>query len=356
LDEVMHIPLDYFSYAKALTLHQSLDELLVAAGVRARETRAMRRVMTTTCVDFPTILSDLWAFVVKPVLDGLAFTVSISRLSFVLADLMIFRKSFCAEDPPRIWWCATGPLAFLPIHAAGIYNDSAAGYNISDYVVSSYTPTLNALLNAAAYHERHSNFRGLLSVSQPNTPGQSALPNTTVELAEIQKQTHDFRVHVLEGPVALVESVVEGMKTHSWLHLACHAVQDVVEPTRSAFCLHDGHLELSTIITKSFPDADFAFLSACQTATGAEKLPEEAVHLAAGLMLAGYSGVIATMWSIMDKDAPVIAGQVYAELFSGVHPDSTKAALALHHAVKRLRQQGGDTAFWSWVPFIHVGI
>jgi len=115
-------------------------------------------------------------------------------------------------------------------------------------------------------------------------------------------------------------------------------------------------LELSAIITKSFPHADFAFLSACQTATGYEKLSEEAVHLAAGLILAGYCGVIATMWSILDKDAPVIAGHVYSELFSDAEPDSTRAALALHHAVKCLRQQVGDSAFLSWVPFIHVGI
>jgi len=160
----------------------------------------------------------------------------------------------------------------------------------------------------------------------------------------------------LEGSAALVESVVKGMETHSWIHLACHAVQDTVEPTKSAFFLHDGSLELSAIITKSFPHADFAFLSACQTATGYEKLSEEAVHLAAGLILAGYCGVIATMWSILDKDAPVIAGHVYSELFSDAEPDSTRAALALHHAVKCLRQQVGDSAFLSWVPFIHVGI
>jgi CHAT domain-containing protein len=146
------------------------------------------------------------------------------------------------------------------------------------------------------------------------------------------------------------------MEANSWVHLACHAVQDTVEPTKSAFCLHDGHLELSTIITKSFAFADFAFLSACQTATGDEKLSEEAVHLAAGLMLAGYRGVIATMWSIKDKDAPVVAGHVYSDLFNDAEPDSTKAALALHNAVKFLRKQQGDEDFLSWVPFIHVGI
>jgi CHAT domain-containing protein len=160
----------------------------------------------------------------------------------------------------------------------------------------------------------------------------------------------------LEGSEAVVESVLEGMDVHSWVHLACHGVQDTVEPTRSAFCLHDGPLELSTIITKSFPHADFAFLSACQTATGDEKLSEEAVHLAAGMMLAGYCGVIATMWSIQDDDAPVVAGHVYDQLFDNTEPDSSKAALALRHAVKSLRQQTGDSAFLSWVPFIHIGI
>lgn len=231
-----------------------------------------------------------------------------------------------------------------------------AGINTSNYVVSSYTPTLTALINATEDHENRRKFQGLLAVSQPNTPGQSALPNTTVELTRIQKRARDFRVHVLDGPAALVESVIKGMNANSWIHLACHAVQDTDEPTKSAFCLYDGHLDLSSIIAQSFPYADFAFLSACQTATGHEELSEEAVHLAAGLMLAGYHGVIATMWSIKDKDAPVIADHVYSDLFSDTKPDSTKAAIALHHAVRSLRKQVGDRDFVSWVPFIHVGV
>ena len=269
---------------------------------------------------------------------------------------MAYLKASHVTDPPHIWWCLTGPLAFLPIHAAGIYDKSAVGFNISDYVVSSYTPTLNALINATKDHKTRQKFQGLLVVSQPNTPGQAALPNTRLELAHIQNKAHNCSVQCLEGPAALVESVVKAMEVNSWVHLACHAVQVAKEPTKSALCLHDGSLQLSTIITKSFPYAELAFLSACQTATGDETLSEEAVHLAAGLMLAGYRSVIATMWSIRDKDAPVIAGCVYEKLFSGAEPDSLGAALALHHAVKLLRQQVGDSAFLSWVPFIHVGL
>ena len=192
---------------------------------------------------------------------------------------------------------------------------------------------------------------------QPNRPGQSALLNTKVEVTQIKQHAHGkFIVYPLERSVALVRSVIEGMESHSWVHLACHTVQIHVEPTKSAFCLHDGHLELSTIIMKQFSHADFAFLSACQTATRDEK---EAVHLAVGLLLAGYCGVIATMWSIKDEDAPVIMNHVYSKFFSDIESDSRKAALALHHATKCLcevKGDKGDFAYPSWVPFIHVGV
>jgi CHAT domain-containing protein len=102
-----------------------------------------------------------------------------------------------------------------------------------------------------------------------------------------------------------------------------------------------------------FPYADFTFLSACPT-TGDEMLSDEAVHMVAGLMLTGYQSVIAPMWAFMDKDAPVIVDRVYSELFSNTEPDNTKAALALHRAVKVLRQW--DSAFLFWMPFIHVGV
>jgi hypothetical protein len=85
--------------------------------------------------------------------------------------------------------------------------------------VSSYIPTLNALINAGEYYEtRRREFR-LLAVSQPNTPGYSKI--VTVELAQIQKRAGNFDVYPLEGAAALVGKVIDGMKQWSWVHLAC---------------------------------------------------------------------------------------------------------------------------------------
>ena len=81
LDEIVHIHLPDFSYAKAQGLHLHLNQLLSTAGVRVHNTdiRATKRATGTTSKHggFEFVLSNLWSSVVKPVLDGLAFTVSI---------------------------------------------------------------------------------------------------------------------------------------------------------------------------------------------------------------------------------------------------------------------------------------
>ncbi|KAJ7243504.1 hypothetical protein C8J57DRAFT_1366052 [Mycena rebaudengoi] len=75
------------------------------------------------------------------------------------------------------------------------------------------------------------------------------------------------------------------------------------------------------------------------------------------MLLAGYRGVIGTMWSIDDNDAPQIAGDVYAHLLKVSPPDPTGAAQALHLAVQILREQPGPKkSFLHWMPFIHFGV
>jgi CHAT domain-containing protein len=199
-------------------------------------------------------------------------------------------------------------------------------------------------------------FRGLLGISQSVTPGQRPLPNAEKELKCIQDLGSSLHMRSLSGELATIENVVEGMGKCSWVHFACHAVQNMYEPMESAFCLHDGHLTLTRVISNSFSHAEFAFLSACQTAAGDDGLPDEAIHLAAGMLAAGYRSVIGTMWSIRDNDVPLIAHEVYARLICGISPDSSRAAHALRHAVKVVREIRGESSFLSWVPFIHIGL
>ena len=162
---------------------------------------------------------------------------------------------------------------------------------------------------------------------------------------------------LVESSIGTVEEVLALMKDADWVHFACHGIQDARNPTRSGLCLADRRrLQLSDIIALSRPRGGLAFLSACQTATGDEDLSDEAIHIAAGMMFAGYGGVVGTMWSISDKLAPRVAKDVYKQLFrEGTWPDYREAARALQDAVGRLRSSS-DVSFVEWLPFIHVGL
>ena len=160
----------------------------------------------------------------------------------------------------------------------------------------------------------------------------------------------------MESSVGTVEEVLALMKDAEWVHFACHGVQDAANPIDSGLCLADQRrLKLSDIISVSRPRGGLAFLSACQTATGHKDLSDEAIHLAAGMLFVGYGGVVGTMWSISDRLAPLVAKDVYEQLFrSGTRPDYREAARALHDAVGRLRNR--NASFVEWLPFIHVGL
>ena len=84
------------------------------------------------------------------------------------------------------------------------------------------------------------------------------------------------------------------------------------------------------------------------------------------MLAAGYQGVVATMWSIKDKYGPDVAVDFYKNLLEGTLSsegksqllDSGAVAVALHHAISKIRQMLGDTeeALLTWVPYVHFGI
>ncbi|KAI0318801.1 CHAT domain-containing protein [Amylostereum chailletii] len=335
---VSRVPLDNFTEDKAKQLQKKLREILATSSFRARDARATSSYYSKSDNwAFRRMLAILWTDIVYPVLEAL-------KLNPISPG----------ETPPRLWWCPTGPLAFLPIHAAGLYDETGAGLKVFEYVVSSYTPTLMNLVDARRRRIQQnpsSPARAILAVSQPAT-----LPNTTVEIEAIKELVEPGTLRWLDDREATKHAVLTGMVSHNWIHLACHGKQDVQTPTQSALILADGSLPLIDIVKEHHECAAFAFLSACQTATGDEKLSDEAVHLAAGMLMAGYRSVIGTMWSVLDKDAPVVARGVYEHLLRSEEMDETDAANALHHATMSLREKVGEQAFLEWTPFIHLGV
>ena len=155
--------------------------------------------------------------------------------------------------------------------------------------------------------------------------------------------------------------MLAALNVRSCIHLACHGSQNTEDPTKSAFELYDQSLTLSTLMRTASDNVELAFLSACQTAVGDPKIPEESAHLAAGMLAVGFKGVIGTMWSIMDADAPVIVEAYYKKLIElrksgAVAQGYTGAAYALHDAARVLRERVGEQKFMRWAPFVHFGV
>jgi CHAT domain-containing protein len=88
---------------------------------------------------------------------------------------------------------------------------------------------------------------------------------------------------------ATVEDTAARMKTITFVHLACHGIQDRDDALRSGFILGDGGLTVSGLMSRAakLENAWFAYLSACQTATGDAEQPGQGVYLGAAMLFAG---------------------------------------------------------------------
>ncbi|KAJ1308100.1 hypothetical protein OPQ81_002163 [Rhizoctonia solani] len=332
-ESIKHVHLPNFTGEKAQHARSEIETLFRSVKLRERGVEGPQEPGHKDV--FGMVLALLWNGIVKPILDFLGYTQNVQK-----------------DNLPHITWCPTGTLSFLPLHAAGDYDQPRS--RIFDYVVSSFTPTLTALLSTVP-NSLNPDSR-ILAIGLEYTPGHNPLPGVTEELTSLQGHVHNVvKYSQLLNDQANISAVLDGMERHDWVHLACHAHQSVEDPTKSGFFLHDGTLDLATISHRSLKSKGLAFLSACQTATGDEKLPDEAINLASGMLMAGYSSVIATMWSVVDDDAPLVADKVYAQLMKEGMVGNGEAGIALHNAVAELREKVGEKAFERWVPYIHIG-
>ncbi|WP_412538501.1 CHAT domain-containing protein [Longispora sp. K20-0274] len=284
-------------------------------------------------------LAWLWDVIAEPVLNALG----IDRPHD--AD---------SSDWTRIWWCPTGPLTMLPLHAAGRHCNAglAAGASVLDRVVSSHTATLAALSSTDTSAGR-SEGRALI-VGMPVTPEQEDLAEVEAEIAFVSALLDPSRLTVLATDQATVDEVGKAFGAHQFVHYAGHAGQDLMGMTAGGLCLHDGTLSPAHLGALGRPAGQFAFLSACQTAAGVPHLADEVITFAAALQFLGWPNVIATLWYVGDTVSFEIAQAVYTQIAEAGTIAPAGSALALHRAVRAARAKYRQ---WpsQWAFHIHVG-
>ncbi|OHV31185.1 hypothetical protein BCD49_32085 [Pseudofrankia sp. EUN1h] len=347
---------EYGSYALALTL-TGVDPLpltslapevladRVAAFQAALKDRASsdKRVREAAESRLTDILEWLWDAVAGPVLRQLGVSGS-------PAD---------TERWPRLWWCLSGLLAFLPVHAAGYHGPrgDAVPRTVLDCVVSSYTPTIRAIAYGRRTVVADDDGRetagaagpSMVAVAMSSTPGASDLPGVDAEVAAIRARFGD-QVRVLAGVEATRKDVLAALPAARMAHFACHGFSDPMNPSASHLLLQDQALRVVDVAELRLDVAELAFLSACSTARPGERLTDEVIHLTSAFQLAGYRNVIGTLWPIADRHAVDLAAEIYTKLVS----DGDVAA-ALHSATRWSRTARGWDRPSTWASHIHSG-
>ncbi|MEU2295909.1 CHAT domain-containing protein [Streptomyces antibioticus] len=298
-----------------------------------------------------SVLEWTWRKIAAPVLDRLGLR----------------RRSSPDAPWPRLWWCPTGPSVFLPLHAAGESEaqlvDAAAGElarSVPDCVVSSYTPTLRALADAQTRAATPAPASRVLAVAVPNAPDLPRLPFTAAEVAAVAEMLPAARV--LQGRRATRRQILQGLRQARIFHFAGHAGQDPRDPFGG--CLYtddhltDGPIETADLARTPVGEGSLAFLSACETFRHTPHAPDENLHLAGAVHLAGFIHVIGTYWRVADNTSADVVREVYRLLrrrtFTGrVRLELGGTALALHHAVRAVRDAGEPALHWA--PYAHQG-
>jgi CHAT domain-containing protein len=98
---------------------------------------------------------------------------------------------------------------------------------------------------------------GVVGVTHTGLGGLNHLKGVGKEVAKITAIIEKPLLKCLEGEKATPDAVKQQLQDCSWVHLACHGKQDLIDPTKSHLLLYGGILDLETILHMPLPQADF---------------------------------------------------------------------------------------------------
>ncbi|KAI0285177.1 CHAT domain-containing protein [Russula brevipes] len=258
------------------------------------------------------------------------------------------------REQSRVWWCPTSVFCSLPLHAAGpIETKDGVKRYFSDVYVSSYTPTLSALIESRKGITDTPRPPSLLIVGQPDP----FLPGVEEEIDAIQSVAHS--TFSLIGSKATRATVLKHLPNHRMAHFACHGKLEAERPFDTALLFRGNErLTLLDIVRSRLSTAEFAFLSVCHAAEWTdEHTPDEALHLTAAMQYCGFRSAVGTMWAMADTDGRELSEYFYGRVFADEErrvPIGERTARALRDSVQKLRRKEGIT-LERWVNFVHYG-
>ncbi|KAF9776989.1 hypothetical protein IL306_004745 [Fusarium sp. DS 682] len=276
--------------------HLTLDDI----NTQARKLRDSRPRID------PSLLEWLWYMIGEPVTRGLELEVPAND-----------------QPLPRLFWILTGPLAQLPVHAAGRHHE-ATKKTILDRVMSSYCSSLRSFINSrtakvpTSPQEQEGTLGKALLIAMEQTPKHSPLFNAKKEINAVEDVCRLLHLKALRLPAQIRAAVLKELDALIF-HFAGHGRSDASDPSQSGLLLEDGALTVAEIREhKANGKLPFlAFLSACLTAANdAPLLADESIHLLTACQVAGFRHLIGSLWQLYDDACVEIAEAFYENLAS----------------------------------------
>ncbi|KAG5760795.1 hypothetical protein H9Q72_011093 [Fusarium xylarioides] len=322
----------------------------------------------------PDMLEWLWDTITSSVLEVLGFKETPAG----------------QQEWPHIWWIPTGPLSRFPLHASGRHRDRS-GKTVMDRVLSSYSPSLKALIHGRRQREIATGPSHALMIDVKHTNGHPRLPQARAEIKVVGEICESMSIRPVSGGQSK-QDMLSFLRNCKIFHFAGHGYTNGDDPSKSHLCLSDTSdpLTVGDILKlnlhEKFPF--LAYLSACSTGrVQDDKFIDESIHLISAFQLAGFRHVIGTLWKVRDKHCVDVARVTYEAIREGGMTDDS-VCRGLHKATRMLRDnwlesldkkrewvvQGGEKGMRDivpyddgeayrdvefpayWVPYVHFGV
>jgi tetratricopeptide (TPR) repeat protein len=199
----------------------------------------------------PDMLEWLWDTITSLVLEVLGFRETPSD----------------QQEWPHVWWIPTGPLSRFPLHASGRHRERS-GKTVMDRVISSYSPSLKALLHGRRQREVTAGPVKALLIDVEHTENHPHLPQARAEIKVVSEICKSMAVRpVPVGPTK--QDTLSYLRNCNIFHFAGHGHTNGEDPSKSHLCLSDTSdpLTVGDILRLNLHEKSpfLAYLSACST-------------------------------------------------------------------------------------------
>jgi hypothetical protein len=199
----------------------------------------------------------------------------------------------------------------LPFHAL-----TANGECLSDRFLIDYSPNISVFRASVTAASSQADKLGITIVA--DTTGN--LDHSVDEVEQIKRAWAGH--HVTEATAdAATDAFHDGLRRSDITHVACHAEFGESDDWEIRLALSTHHVQAMTLRdimrTAQVCDGGMVVLSACNSARSSLGQTDELVGLTGGLLIAGASAVVGSLWAVEDQATCLLMGEFHRRLAAG---------------------------------------